>query len=242
MFRSVNICTILEITPVMLTEFLLYMMVVYCCWNQLMCAPFRSSTVFIPHWTMKFSCDCQAITYSWAEYIWRLDVSLPLVAVGRRSFLFPFGTSEFEEDAFSPLHQKMGLVHLLLWRSDFRGSLNFSVLSCRCGNEHRFFRLIRLYSNNVAKSIDSSDTRGHSYFFSSNIYHIDTCINNLEILISNPLKLKLVLTIFKNPVSTEKKNTTITKIKWLMLFKRIITVYSGNHTKHVRTNCRVTDC
>jgi hypothetical protein len=49
----------------------------------------------------------------------------------------------------------------------------------------------------------------------------------------NPMKPKLVLIIFNNSVRTAKKTQlfTITKISWLMLFKKIIAVYSENHTK-----------
>jgi hypothetical protein len=50
----------------------------------------------------------------------------------------------------------------------------------------------------------------------------------------NLLKQKLVKIIFKNLVRTAKKTQlfTITKINWLTLFKKIIAVYSENHTKH----------
>jgi hypothetical protein len=39
-------------------------------------------------------------------------------------------------------------------------------------------------------------------------------------------------------VRTAKKTQlfTITKINWLMLFKEIIAVYCGNHTKHMSKN------
>jgi hypothetical protein len=39
--------------------------------------------------------------------------------------------------------------------------------------------------------------------------------------------------LFKNSVHTSKRTPhfTITKINWLTLFKEIIAVYSGNHTK-----------
>jgi hypothetical protein len=45
-------------------------------------------------------------------------------------------------------------------------------------------------------------------------------------------------------VRTAKKSQhfTITKINWLTLFREIIAVYSENHTKHINTKCRVTDC
>jgi hypothetical protein len=49
----------------------------------------------------------------------------------------------------------------------------------------------------------------------------------------NPLKAKLVYTIFKSSVRTSKKtHFTITKIIWLMLFKDVITDYAENHTKN----------
>jgi hypothetical protein len=50
------------------------------------------------------------------------------------------------------------------------------------------------------------------------------------------LKPKLAYTIFNNSVRTAKKTQlfTITKINWLTLFKEIITVYSENHTKHIK--------
>jgi hypothetical protein len=57
----------------------------------------------------------------------------------------------------------------------------------------------------------------------------------------NPLKPHLV---FKNSVRTAKKTQhfTITKINWLMLFKKIIVVYSENHNKPINTKCRANDC
>jgi hypothetical protein len=42
--------------------------------------------------------------------------------------------------------------------------------------------------------------------------------------------------------SERTPNFTITKIKWLMLFKEIIAVCSENHTKPVNTKCSITDC
>jgi hypothetical protein len=47
-----------------------------------------------------------------------------------------------------------------------------------------------------------------------------------------PLKTELVYILFKNSVRASKRtpNFTIPKINWLMLFKEIIAVYSGNHT------------
>jgi endonuclease V-like protein UPF0215 family len=60
----------------------------------------------------------------------------------------------------------------------------------------------------------------------------------------NPLKMKLVYILFKNPVRTSKRapNFTITKINWLMLFKEMIAVYSENHTKPINTKCSITYC
>jgi hypothetical protein len=54
----------------------------------------------------------------------------------------------------------------------------------------------------------------------------------------NPLKPKLVYMLFKNSVRTSKRTRhfTITKINWLMLIKKIIAVYSENHTKPINTN------
>jgi hypothetical protein len=47
-----------------------------------------------------------------------------------------------------------------------------------------------------------------------------------------------------NSVCAIKKTPhfTITKMNWLMLSKDLITVYSENHTKHINTEWRVTDC
>jgi hypothetical protein len=58
------------------------------------------------------------------------------------------------------------------------------------------------------------------------------------------LKLKLVEITFKNSVRTAKKTQlfTITKIKWEMLFKEIISVYSENHMKPINTKYSITDC
>jgi hypothetical protein len=49
--------------------------------------------------------------------------------------------------------------------------------------------------------------------------------------------------LFKNSVHTSKRTPhfTITKIKWFMLIKEIIVVYSENHTKPINTKCSVTD-
>jgi hypothetical protein len=53
------------------------------------------------------------------------------------------------------------------------------------------------------------------------------------------LKLKLIKTVFKNSVRSAKKTPlfTITKIRWVMLFKEIMAVYSENQTKPVDTLC-----
>jgi hypothetical protein len=55
----------------------------------------------------------------------------------------------------------------------------------------------------------------------------------------NPLKLKLILIVFKHSVRTAKKTQpiTITRINWLMLFEEIIVVYSENHMKPIHTLC-----
>jgi hypothetical protein len=49
---------------------------------------------------------------------------------------------------------------------------------------------------------------------------------------------------FKNSVHTSKRtqHLTITKIKWLMLFKEIIAVYSETRAKAMNTKCNVADC
>jgi hypothetical protein len=43
--------------------------------------------------------------------------------------------------------------------------------------------------------------------------------------------------LFKNAVHTAKKTQhfTITKTKWLMLFRKMIAVYSESHTKPINT-------
>jgi hypothetical protein len=48
--------------------------------------------------------------------------------------------------------------------------------------------------------------------------------------------------LFKNPVRTSKKTLhfTITKINWVTLFKKIVTVYTQNHTKNINTECQLT--
>jgi hypothetical protein len=58
------------------------------------------------------------------------------------------------------------------------------------------------------------------------------------------LKRKFVKIIFKNSVRTAKKTPhfTITKINWLTLLKEMIAVYTENHTKHINTKRRATDC
>jgi hypothetical protein len=50
--------------------------------------------------------------------------------------------------------------------------------------------------------------------------------------------------LFKKPVHTSKRTPhfTIAKIKSLMLFKEIITVYSENHVKPINTKCSIADC
>jgi hypothetical protein len=60
----------------------------------------------------------------------------------------------------------------------------------------------------------------------------------------NPLKTKLAYILFKNSVCTSKRTPhfTITKVNWLMLFREIIAVYSGNHAKPLNTKCSITDC
>jgi hypothetical protein len=60
----------------------------------------------------------------------------------------------------------------------------------------------------------------------------------------NHLKTTLVQMLVKNSVLTSKRTQhfTITKIKWLTLFKEIIAVYSENHAKPINTKCSITDC
>jgi hypothetical protein len=53
----------------------------------------------------------------------------------------------------------------------------------------------------------------------------------------NTFKPKLFQVIFKNSVHTA--HFTITKIKWLMLFKEIISVYSDNHIEPMNINTEV---
>jgi hypothetical protein len=54
-----------------------------------------------------------------------------------------------------------------------------------------------------------------------------------------PLKLKLVVIIFKHLVliSEKKKHLFIIFISWPFPFKEIIAVYSENYTKHINTIC-----
>jgi hypothetical protein len=51
----------------------------------------------------------------------------------------------------------------------------------------------------------------------------------------NPLKPKHVQIIFKNSARTSRRTQhfTIRKINWLMILKKIIAVYSENHTKRI---------
>jgi hypothetical protein len=60
----------------------------------------------------------------------------------------------------------------------------------------------------------------------------------------NPLKAKFAYVIFKNSARTSKRTPhfIITKMKWLMLFKKIISVYTENHAKPINTKYSVTDC
>jgi hypothetical protein len=62
------------------------------------------------------------------------------------------------------------------------------------------------------------------------------CVCALEYNI-NPLKPKLVFVLFMNSVRTSKRTPhfTITKINFLTLFKKIITVYVKNHSKPTNT-------
>jgi hypothetical protein len=50
--------------------------------------------------------------------------------------------------------------------------------------------------------------------------------------------------LVKNPVRTSKRTPhfTITKIKWLTVFKEIIAVYIENHAKPINTKCSLADC
>jgi hypothetical protein len=50
--------------------------------------------------------------------------------------------------------------------------------------------------------------------------------------------------LFKNPVRTSKRTPhfTIAKINWLMLFKKIIAVYTENHTKPITIKHDVKVC
>jgi hypothetical protein len=53
----------------------------------------------------------------------------------------------------------------------------------------------------------------------------------------------LVCIIFKNSVRTSRRtlNFTITKIKWLMLFKEIIPVCGDNFARHLNIKFRFVD-
>jgi hypothetical protein len=42
-------------------------------------------------------------------------------------------------------------------------------------------------------------------------------------------------------VPQREQHFTIAKIKSLMLFEEVITVYTEKHKKHINTKCRVTD-
>jgi hypothetical protein len=50
--------------------------------------------------------------------------------------------------------------------------------------------------------------------------------------------------MFKKSVRTSKRTPhfTITRMNWITLFREIIAVYSGNHTKPIITKYGVTDC
>jgi hypothetical protein len=50
--------------------------------------------------------------------------------------------------------------------------------------------------------------------------------------------------LFNDSVRTSKRtpHLTITKINWLMLFKKIIADYSENHGNPINTKCSITDC
>jgi hypothetical protein len=61
----------------------------------------------------------------------------------------------------------------------------------------------------------------HLRYISTELSEADARLNNLRI----------------QPVPQRKHNTN-TNINWLMLFKKIIPVYSENHTKHINTKCR----
>jgi hypothetical protein len=58
-------------------------------------------------------------------------------------------------------------------------------------------------------------------------------------MVTSPLKLKLAFIIFNHSVHTSRKAQpiTFTRIKWLRLFKKIITVYAKNHMKLINTFC-----
>jgi hypothetical protein len=62
-------------------------------------------------------------------------------------------------------------------------------------------------------------------------------------VINGSLKLKLVQITFNNSLRISKRtpHLTITKIKWLTLFKEIIAVYTKNQIKPKNIKYRVTD-
>lgn len=43
-------------------------------------------------------------------------------------------------------------------------------------------------------------------------------------------------------LSIHRLSLTISTIRWLMLFKKMIAVYAGNHTRVINRKCTVTDC
>jgi hypothetical protein len=64
-----------------------------------------------------------------------------------------------------------------------------------------------------------------------------------ETITINPLKPMPVFILFKEIVRTSKKTPhfTITKMKWLKLFKEVIAFYYEKYKKPINTKCRVTD-
>jgi hypothetical protein len=78
----------------------------------------------------------------------------------------------------------------------------------------------------------------HGCCGSSATYRHIFCVE-LTIRSPNPVWM-----LFKNSVRAAKKTQhfTITKINCLTLFKEIIAVYTENHTKHINTKWKVTDC
>jgi hypothetical protein len=69
-------------------------------------------------------------------------------------------------------------------------------------------------------------------------------ISFLRTILPLEAKVRVNNRLFNNGVRTAKKTPhfTITKMKWFMLFKEIIAVYSVNQTKPRNTKCSVTDC